>query len=190
VQHRLPPYRSTSDLVAAAAAGDQAAWNQLVHRYSGLLWSVARALRLAPADADDAMQGTWLRLINRLSQIRDPECIGAWLATTMRRESIRVLERKGRAIPSEDVDELAGEDPGEIDAELLRDERDAILWRAFSRLPASDQALLQLLATEPAPSYEEIAAALDMPIGSIGPTRERALARLGRDQRLIAVAAA
>jgi len=61
---------------------------------------------------------------------------------------------------------------------LLLSERDAVLWRSFERLRPSDQALLRLLTADPRPSYDEISAALDMPIGSIGPTRQRALARL------------
>jgi RNA polymerase sigma factor (sigma-70 family) len=176
----MQPHRTSAALVAAAAAGDPAAWNELVDRYSGLLWAVARAHRLGDADARDAAQATWLRLIEHVERIRDPERIGAWLATTMRRQCLRLLPRASRCAPCEDVDQLAGEAPGSIDAGLLRDERDAILWRAFSRLPARDQALLRLLTAEPAPSYEEIAAALDMPIGSIGPTRGRALERLRR----------
>jgi DNA-directed RNA polymerase specialized sigma24 family protein len=61
---------------------------------------------------------------------------------------------------------------------LLLSERDAALWRSFARLRQSDQALLRMLMIHPRPAYEEISAALDMPIGSIGPTRQRALSRL------------
>ena len=68
-------------------------------------------------------------------------------------------------------------DPGPGDM-LLLSERDATLWRSFARLRPSDQALLRMLMVDPRPSYGEISAALAMPIGSIGPTRQRALGRL------------
>lgn len=168
-------------IVDAAARGDQTAWKQLVERYSGLLWAVARAHRLERGDAADVVQTSWLRLIEHLAEIRNPEGVGAWLATTARRESLRTLRRSARSEPFD------GSEPhavaADVDERLLRDERDAALWRAFGRLPARDQALLRLLTTDPAPSYGEISAALAMPIGSIGPTRGRALERLRRELR-------
>ena len=166
-------------IVSAAARGDQAAWNQLVERYSSLLWAVARAHRLSTGDAADVVQTSWLRLVEHLPKIRNPERIGPWLATTARRESLLALRRSARCQPTDEIDLRA--DPGlDVDARLLRDERDAALRTAFERLPVRDQALLRLLTTDPAPSYEEISAALDMPVGSIGPTRGRAVERLRR----------
>jgi RNA polymerase sigma factor (sigma-70 family) len=175
----------TSQLAAAAARGDQRAWDLLVERYSSLLWSVARAHRLSVADAADVVQTSWLRLVEHLPQIRNRDGIGAWLATTARRECLRALRRAARSEPRDTVDVDASPDPGEIDAALLTAERDAALWSAFERLPARDQALLRLLVTDPAPSYEEIGAAFGMPVGSIGPTRARSLERLRRELRRI-----
>ena len=170
-------------IVSAAANGDQRAWDQIVERYSGLLWAVARAHRLSAADGADVVQTTWLRLIEHLPQIRNREGIGSWLATTARRECLRTLRSGARCQPSEEMQLLvdAGADHAELDSALLTAERDAELWAAFSRLPARDQALLRLLAVDSPPSYQEISAALDMPIGSIGPTRARALERLRRE---------
>jgi RNA polymerase sigma factor (sigma-70 family) len=165
-------------ILSEAARVDQLAWNQLVERYSSLLCSVARAHRLSSADAADVVQTSWLRLIEHLPQIRNPDGIGAWLATTARRECLRALRSAARCESSEEIENLAGADLGAVDAPLLTAERDATLWKAFNRLPARDQALLRLLTTEPAPTYEEIGAALGKPIGSIGPTRGRALERL------------
>ena len=170
-------------LVSRARCGDQQAWDQLVARYSGLLWAVARAHRLSAADAAEVAQTTWLRLVEHLARIQQPEAVGAWLATTARRESVRAYRRAARCQPSDDVDLFAGTDPGEHDAGLLTAERDAALRSAFARLPARDQALLRLLTSEPAPTYEEIGAGLGMPIGSIGPTRARALQQLRRELR-------
>lgn len=170
----------TARLIHAAAQGDQSAWDRLVDRYSGLLWAVARAHRLSAADAADVVQTTWLRLFEHLPEIRNPDGLGAWLATTARRECLRTLRRSARCEPSEEIDTLAGHDPEELDTSLLQAERAAGLWAAFEQLSASDQALLRMLAADPAPSYQEISAALEMPIGSIGPTRGRALERLRR----------
>jgi len=170
-------------IVSAAANGDQGAWDQIVERYSGLLWAVVRAHRLSAADGADVVQTTWLRLIEHLPQIRNREGIGSWLATTARRECLRLLRSGGRCHPSDEMQLLvdASADHAEIDSALLTAERDAELWAAFSRLPARDQALLRLLAVDSPPSYQEISAALEMPIGSIGPTRARSLERLRRE---------
>jgi RNA polymerase sigma factor (sigma-70 family) len=170
-------------IVSAAANGDQGAWDQIVERYSGLLWGVVRAHRLSAADGADVVQTTWLRLIEHLPQIRNREGIGSWLATTARRECLRLLRSGGRCQPSDEIELLvdARADHAEIESGLLTAERDAELWAAFSRLPARDQALLRLLAVDSPPSYQEISAALEMPIGSIGPTRARSLERLRRE---------
>lgn len=181
MQQHTTPVRPTAAIVEAAARGDESSWNQLVDRYTGLLWGVARAHQLTGSDAADVVQTSWLRLIEHLPQIRNPDSVGAWLATTARRECLRTLRRTSRLQPSAEIELLADEEGSDVDAQLLRGERDAALWRAFGRLPARDRALLRLLTTEPAPSYGELAAALGMPIGSIGPTRARALDRLRRE---------
>lgn len=168
-------------LVRAAAAGDQCAWNRLVSEFQGMIWAVARAHRLHEADASDVAQATWLALFEHLGRIQDPARVGAWLATTARRECLRVLRRADRTLPfGDDAPEGESSELPPGDALLVR-ERDDALWRGFARLRTSDQALLRLLMAEPRPPYEEIAAALDMPIGSIGPTRQRALDRLRRE---------
>ena len=183
MQQPQTPRRSANAIIDAAARGDQVAWNQLVERYSGVLWAVARAHRLSSGDAADVVQTSWLRLIEHLGEIRNPDGIGAWLSTTARRECLGTLRRTARCQPSDEIEVLVDPAPGDVDARLLREERDVALWQAFERLPASDQALLRLLTADPAPSYEEIGAALGMPIGSIGPTRGRALERLRRELR-------
>jgi RNA polymerase sigma factor (sigma-70 family) len=173
--------QSTTEIVAAAARGDQRAWSEIVERYSSLLWSVARAHRLGASDAADVVQTSWLRLVEHLPDIRNPDGIGAWLATTARREALRTLRRRARCEPSDEIEAVA--EPVDLDARLLRDERDAALAAAFARLSARDQVLLRMLALDPPLSYEEIGAALSMRIGSIGPTRGRALERLRQELR-------
>jgi RNA polymerase sigma factor (sigma-70 family) len=177
---RLPEARIT-ELVAAAAAGDQRAWNGLVGQFGGMVWAVARAHRLRDADAADVSQTTWMRLLEHLSELKDPARVGAWLATTARRECLRVLrESERRVLYGDDGPEHESPDMPP-DETVLLSERDGALQRSLERLRPSDQALLRLLMTDPRPPYEEIAAALDMPIGSIGPTRQRALERLRRE---------
>ena len=126
------------------------------------------------ADAADVVQTTWLRLLEHLGRLHDPARVGAWLATTARRECLRVLRDHERVSPfGESLLEQESADLAPVDA-VLEHERDEALWRSFRRLHESDQALLRLLMTDPRPAYEEIAAALDMPIGSMArPGSER-----------------
>ena len=165
-------------LLRAAAAGDQAAWNELVERYQNLVWATARAHRLSRADASDVAQTTWLRLVENLDRIREPEHLGGWLATTARRECLRHIRSQQREVASDEADafEATADDPLEV--ALLTEERDTALWRAFTRLSERCQTLLRLLVSEDEPSYEMIGAALGMPIGAIGPTRMRCLEKL------------
>lgn len=175
---RSDPTRDMAHLVRAAADGDDAAWRELVARYGGLVWSVARSHRLSHADAGDVVQATWLKLVQHLGSVKNPDAVGAWLATTARRECLRIIDGSKHQIPfGDDLPEPPAGD-AQLDAELLRAERDSILWRAVSLLRPEDQALLRMLAADPPASYAEISAALAMPIGSIGPTRARCLERL------------
>jgi RNA polymerase sigma factor (sigma-70 family) len=173
---------ATTQLVHRAAEGDQQAWNTLVEEFGGLVWATTRAHRLSPADAAEVSQTTWLRLVENLERLHDPAHVGAWLATTARRECLQVLRHASRVIPHDDLPELVSESCAP-DATLLADERDDALWSVLAILPERDRRLLRILMSDPAPSYAEISAALQMPIGSIGPTRQRALQRLRREAR-------
>jgi RNA polymerase sigma factor (sigma-70 family) len=172
---------SLAELVRAAAAGDQEAWEKIVDRFSGLVWATARAHRLSRADAADVAQTTWLRLVENLDRIRDPERLGGWLATTARRESLRLIRRGAREDPTGEADLFEQPSDAAVDRLLLDRERDGALWRAFAELSDRCKSLLRLLIADEEPSYEEIGAALDMPIGAIGPTRMRCLERLRRN---------
>jgi RNA polymerase sigma factor (sigma-70 family) len=168
-------------LVTRAADGDQAAWNALVDEFGGLVWRTTRAHRLDAADAADVFQTTWMRLVENLDRVQDPARLGAWLATTARHESLSVIRRSARLIPrSDDLPDLSTNAP-QPDERLIS-EHDAILLRtALERLEPRDRALLRMLAADPTPSYAEVSAALGIAIGSIGPTRARALTRLRRE---------
>lgn len=168
-------------LFKSAVAGDQRGWDALVQQFRAMIWAVARAHRLGDADAADVAQATWLRLLEHLEQVNEPARVGGWLATTARRECLRVLRRAKRHVSfGDDAPEQESPDAAPVE-ELLLAERDLALWRSFERLRPSDQSLLRLLMTDPRPGYDEISATLDMPIGSIGPTRARALERLRQE---------
>jgi RNA polymerase sigma factor (sigma-70 family) len=171
-------FSATATLLARAAQGDQGAWNELVGEHTRLLWSVARSFRLDAADANDVVQTTWLRLLEHLDRIEDPTRLVGWLVTTARRESMRVLRRSGRERPV--VEDTVLDRPDEappVDTGLLVRERDRALWQAFEQLNEKCRQLLRIAVTEPQ-AYDEISAALEMPIGSIGPTRRRCLTQL------------
>jgi RNA polymerase sigma factor (sigma-70 family) len=163
--------------------GETAAWDELVRRYGGLLWSICRDHRLSAADAADVFQLTWLRLLERLDTLQDPDRVGGWLATTCRRECLAVIRRARRVSPSSEAVELHTEPAGAADAGVLRADRDATLWDAFARLGERCRRVLTVLvaqAEEGPPSYREAAERLEMPVGSLGPTRARCLEQLRR----------
>jgi RNA polymerase sigma factor (sigma-70 family) len=172
-------------LIAAAAAGDQDAWNGIVDRYAGMVWRIVRGFRLSAADAADVSQVTWLRVVEHLDSLREPEALGAWIAVTARREALQLLRRQ-REIPVDDTrwDDEADDSAPAPGQRLLRDERNRELWAAFQRLPMRCRTLLRLLVTEPMGSYAAVAAALDVPIGSLGPARGRCLDTLRHELRL------
>ena len=169
-----------SEIVGEASSGNQAAWETLVDRFSGLVWSTTRAHRLSAAEAADAAQSTWLRLVEHLDRIEDPERLGAWLATTARRECLRIIRMGKRELPSDEEWMFEAESSEAVEARLLMRERDAELWAAFREIEERCQALLRLVCAPEPPSYDEVAAALGMPVGAIGPTRARCLDKLRR----------
>lgn len=168
------------DLVRAAAAGDADAWQALVDRFGGLLWSIARSHGLDRVDAADVVQTVWLRLVDNLDRLREPERVAGWLSSTARHESIRVSRQRQRTVPTGDTVVFDRQSPAEGDpaGPLLRRERDASLWKLVEQLPQRAQDLLELLVIDSASSYADVARGLGMPIGSIGPTRQRCLRTL------------
>jgi len=174
--------RDTASLVEAAAAGEAQAWQELIDRYAVLIRSVCRAHRLCEADGEDVAQLTWLRAVEHIGRLRDPERFGAWVGTTARRECLRVLQGRKRVVPT--CDEVrnplfaAHVDEEEIE---LAAERRAAVREALTVLPAKQRTLLRLLHSERETSYDDISSKLGMPIGSIGPTRGRALERLRKE---------
>lgn len=165
----------------SAADGDQRGWDALVREFGAMIRGVARSHRLSDADAADVTQTTWLALVEHVTRIDDPARVAGWLATTARRESVRVVRYSKRQVPfGDDAPEQESPDPPPGEA-LIRSERNRALWQGFAQLRVRDQELLKLTLRDPRPAYEDICVALDMPVGSIGPTRQRALDRLRRE---------
>jgi RNA polymerase sigma factor (sigma-70 family) len=168
----------TGDLVERARDGDREAWNELVDRYARTVLAIAASNGVRPADRDDVAQVTWLKLAQNLDRIEHPDAVGAWLAITCRNEALRVRARSAREIPVEDehFDRIA--DDTDVEHEALRAIPDRELPVAFNKLSARCQTLLRLLLLER--PYTEIAETLEMPVGAIGPTRQRCLDKLRR----------
>jgi len=169
-----------ASLVRGAAAGDKQAWERLIDQYARLIWSITADFKLAESDAADVAQTTWLRLFEHINRIEYPDRVGSWLAATARNECLRSLAARKKVVLSQDGAELSetiAHEP-EIDARLLAAERAEVVRDAVARLPRRWQRLVELLMADPPASYAEISDQLDLPIGSIGPTRGRCLARL------------
>lgn len=176
-----------STLVSAARKGDQHAWDTLVDRFLPLVGAVVRGHRLGAADGDDVSQTVWLRLVEHLDDLREPAALPGWIRTTTRHECLRVLAARGRMRPTDPQDEAGGLDAVEEDTaeeDLLAAERHRLLLAALDELPEARRDLLLLLLEDPPVAYEEISRRLGIPIGSIGPTRARALDQLRRTSAL------
>jgi RNA polymerase sigma factor (sigma-70 family) len=169
-----------AELLRRAADGDMTAWNRLIDQFGRLIWSITVGFKLAESDAADVVQTTWLRLLEHIDRIEYPDRVGSWLAATARNECLRNLAARKRVVPSDDDVELGSAlayGP-EVDEGLLAHERDQTVRDAMSRLPRRWQRLLEMLMADPPASYADISDKLGLPIGSIGPTRGRCLARL------------
>ncbi|MGB7981336.1 MAG: sigma-70 family RNA polymerase sigma factor [Candidatus Nanopelagicales bacterium] len=184
---------SVTALVDGARSGDSRAWDTLVDRYLPLVSALIARHRLRGADAEDVNQTVWLSLVEHLDALREPEALPGWIATTTRNECLRWLRMHQRTTP---VDPQApspfdaiGVDH-EVDDDLLRAERHHALREALVELPEPRRELLTLLLADPPMPYGEISERLGIPVGSIGPTRARALETLRRSPALSAFGAA
>ena len=176
----LQETRPLADLLRSAADGDQVSWNALVERYLPLVFSVVRRYRLTDEDAADVSQTLWLRLVENLGSIREPRALPAWIITTTKREALRVLAARQRATPVDAINgfDTTRADGPETDADLLSAERHQALRDGLAELAPHDRELILMFIADPPIPYKEIAARLGVPVGSIGPTRGRALNKL------------
>jgi len=172
-------WQRASGLFVRWRDGDTRAMDDLVRLMTPVLWHVVRAYGLERMLAEDVVQDTWLTLVRQHETIADPRAVGGWLTTCARREAWRVGRAHQRVRPVEAVDlepHLPAEDSAEERAHVS--DRDGRLWRAVTGLEERCRRLLRIVAFEERPDYARIAQDLDMPIGSIGPTRARCLTKL------------
>jgi RNA polymerase sigma factor (sigma-70 family) len=178
-----------TDLVSSAREGDQDAWNAIVERYLPLVCGLARRYRLSEADGDDVCQTVWLRLVERLDTLREPAALPGWIATTTRNECLRVIAARKRMTPVDPVESatLAGVTDDIAGDDLVAAEARQALREGLAELPADRQRLLLILLADPPIPYADISAQLGIPVGSIGPTRARALEQLRNTRALQAI---
>ena len=171
---------SVATLVSAGAGGDAAAWTEIVRRYGGLVVAVTRQFRLAPFDAQDVAQRVWLHLVEHIGQVREPASLPRYLVTVTRHECQLLLRLNRRSVPvgPTTMTELAGPSADSVEGSVLGRERREMLRDGLAELPDRARQLLVMLVADPPQSYTEISELLDLPVGSIGPTRARALERL------------
>ena len=175
-----PRHQSSSDLpglVARALERDQRAWRDLVNRLKGVAWKVIYSYDLSEEDRNDAFASTFFRLHERLATVREPEKLPGWVATTARNEANTVSRRRSKLVPMAELP-LRTVDHGDHGEGLESDELRTALYAAFSSLSPEHQALMRMLSADPPIGYDEISRVLNLPHGSIGPTRARCLQRL------------
>lgn len=169
--------------------GDRTAFDRLVAVVTPLMWRAARGAGLDHVSAEDVLQTVWMNLLHNADAVRDPQTIVKWLLTSARREAWRISRRSREdamrsaavfGVDNEEVMTLPHGDAGPDDV-VFRDERQRRLWEHVERLPVRCRQLIAVVAFADRPDYAHLASALGMPVGSIGPTRGRCLAKL-RDQ--------
>jgi RNA polymerase sigma factor (sigma-70 family) len=180
---------SDAQLVAAAIDHQDWAWARLVERYTNLVYSITRSHRLRPADAAEVHQEVWVRLFEHLGRIRQPERVAGWIRAVAVNECLRTLEMHRRETLMGTDAVLDSPTDDDLDIVTLPEERRVALRRALANLPDRGRTLLETVLEDPGLSYEELAAKLDMPVGSIGPIRQRCLQRLRRMSELADLAA-
>jgi RNA polymerase sigma factor (sigma-70 family) len=167
-------------LFAAYRAGEDAAMSDLVRTLTPVLWHTVRATRLDNAAAEDVLQTVWLSLVRHGDTITEPNAVLQWLVVSAKRESWRVSRVQDKVRPEDVETTRAGQGDGraEVGEQVAGAQADDVLWRHVQQLPERCQTLLRVIAFAAKPDYAQIARALGMPVGSIGPTRGRCLAKL------------
>lgn len=169
-------YPDESALVNACLKGTQDAWDELVGRYGRLVFSIAQRYRLTTLDAEDTFQNVFIIVSKQLSTLRNPAALLSWIAQITHHECQRLL---GHNRHDTELTEMAPDhDPEPVERALFR-ERQMMVLEAMTQLdPRSRQLLTLLFLESDNPSYAEIAMRLKIPVGSIGPSRERSLKKL------------
>ena len=160
-------------------AGDETRLEQLVELLTPILWHTARAQRLDREMAEDVVQATWLALVRSADSIADAQAVLQWLIVTTRREAWRAVKKIDRVdvreLDDNEISVPARDLPEDV---VLRSDTHSRLWQHVAQLSERCRALLRVIAFADRPDYASVAEALGMPVGSIGPTRGRCLAKL------------
>lgn len=175
-------------LLLACRRGEGGAWESLINRYQRLIYAIPRRAGLDDDQAADVFQEVFTTLVQKLDDIEDPERLHAWLVTTARRKTWRLISKGKRwqQVSDESSEENAGQEFAKIpdgaplpDEVMLRLEEQHRIRTALAALDERCRKLLTMLFYEQEqPSYSEIAAALGTSPGSIGPTRARCLEKM------------
>jgi RNA polymerase sigma factor (sigma-70 family) len=188
--------RSDAELLGAAKNGDEEAWEQIITRYESLIDTISRRHRLAAYDAHDVSQYVWMQLVGHIDRLREPSALCGWISATTTHRCYEILRTHKRSVS---VDPLAtasfdlvdstarkidSESLSGVDDDLLRAERCRAVQAGLAELTETQQQLLLLLVADPPVPYCEISRRMNLPIGSIGPTRARLLKKL---QKTVAV---
>ena len=166
-------------MIRAGGATREAAWADMLRRHTPKMYGVARSFDIDEVTAEDLVQTAWLRFLERSDQLRDTSSVGPWLCMIVRNEARRLVTRR-RAVPVADGWETHAAGTPPPGTGLIATEQAVALRSAFARLGDDCRQLLTLMLADPPLSYDEIAAALDRPRGSLGPSRQRCLEHLRR----------
>lgn len=178
---------NAEELIERARNGDAGAFDEIVERYSRMVWGVVRSYRLGRADSEDVVQGVWLSFVQHLHQIRDAERLPGWLATTARRECLAAIRRTDRMLPTDDVRLMRiadGEGSEGVHTRAEAAERLHAVREAMAAIGERCRQLLALLAADPPIPYAEIAVLTNLTVGGIGPTRNRCLEKVRRHRSI------
>jgi RNA polymerase sigma factor (sigma-70 family) len=180
-----PNVRETdAALIARCKEGDGPAWEVLVHRYQRLVYAIVMRMQFDEHAAADVFQTVFARLLEHLPRLADPNRLQAWIVTTAKRESLLQRKRARRAVsltPESDDDEAIDiVDDALLPGDALESlQQHNLVREAMEAIDLRCRELLSLLYYEDdKTAYDEIAAQLGIPLGSIGPTRARCLEKL------------
>ena len=169
-----------ADVVQRAIDGDPAAWKDLLARFSALVRKITYEYRLSHADSADVSQFVWMTMYERLRTVRNPERLGAWIATVARNECRRLVRHCSREITvaePELADRLATTE--EASEPVIAADTSAHIWTTVRDiLNERGYTMILMMMSNPPASYEQVSHHLAIPLGSIGPTRQRCLAQL------------
>jgi RNA polymerase sigma factor (sigma-70 family) len=170
---------AVADAVRRHLDGDRTAMTEIVRQVSPWLYRIARGYRLAPYAAEDVVQNTLLALYQQVGRLRDPQTATAWLSVVARHEALRVIRADARAILVGESRQLDGcSELGEPERALLLELVRGAVIRNLAKLPPRTRDLLRLAFLAEVRDYATLSELLDMPVGSIGPTRRRGLEKM------------